>query len=770
MELPKFSEEQFNIILQLNNNNVVVDSVAGCGKTTCSLHIAKYFLNLNMLLLTYNSKLKIETRDKVKKLKLNNLETHSYHSFCVKNYEEKCHTDTTIIKILKNNIKSRNKYKYDIIILDEAQDITPLYFELICKIYKDNNKEAKICILGDRNQSIYDFNRADERFIIYAEQLFNFNKLFWTKCQLSQSFRITFEMAEFINNCMLDHDRIKSNKITNIQPRYIICDCFGKKMGTSSRTFREVKYYLDIGYLPEDIFILAPSLKSEGSPVRQLENKIKTTLKNIPIYVPTSDEEKLDAEVLKNKMVFSTFHQVKGQERKVVIVFNFDNSYFKFYKKNKSPKICPNELYVASTRALECLTLFHHYTNDYLPFLNRKNLYIYAKIEFNSNLQIFNSNKDKNINTAVTDLIKHLPQEILDKCMSYLKITNIQKNKKKINIPIKTKQKHGFENVSEITGTAIPAYFEYKLKDKMDIFNRISENIISKNTTRYNNICLFKDIDNENDEDENINIDYKIENIKLETLNEDELLYISNRWCAYSSGYIHKIYQIDNYNWLSKENLEKCIKILQGLNISKLAEFEKKCERENEDELLNRKISGYFDCIDNNNIYEFKCVDQLSKEHYLQLAIYKYLYELEKIKLFEKKENDILKLSLENIIHGDILIYKIEDNKNSGSVTAIFKNGNINIKNEEMKRIYKITKNNIIKNISYMEKNNIGILEKTNYYLYNILTDELNMIECDIENLKKMIQFLIYSKYINSTEITDDMFISKIYNISKNYY
>ena len=69
MILPTISIEQNNIIEQLAlNNNVVVDSVAGSGKTTSNLHIASFFSNMNILLLTYNSKLKLETREKVQKL------------------------------------------------------------------------------------------------------------------------------------------------------------------------------------------------------------------------------------------------------------------------------------------------------------------------------------------------------------------------------------------------------------------------------------------------------------------------------------------------------------------------------------------------------------------------------------------------------------------------------------------------------------------------------------------------------------------------------
>ena len=120
-----------------------------------------------------------------------------------------------------------------------------------------------------------------------------------------------------------------SNKISNNKPRYIICDTFGDKLGSGTRTYDEVKYYLEKGYSYSDFFILAPSVKSIKSPIRQLANELSNN--KIPIYVPISDEEKIDEDIIKDKMVFSTFHQVKGLERKIVIIFNFDNSYFLFY-------------------------------------------------------------------------------------------------------------------------------------------------------------------------------------------------------------------------------------------------------------------------------------------------------------------------------------------------------------------------------------------------------------------------------------------------------
>ena len=688
MELPECSEEQLDIIHQLNNHNVVVDSVAGSGKTTCALHIAREFSKSSILLLTYNAKLKIETRNKTKELEIDNLEVHSYHSFGVKYYDRKCFTDTQIIKILKKKTEPLKVFGYDIVILDEAQDVTPLYFELVCKIFMENKNMAKICVVGDRNQSIYDFNDADERFIVYADQLFNYNKLQWKKCKLPQSFRATHETCAFINNCMLTHDRLKSKKISGNKPRYVVCDCFGGKLGTSNRPFKEVQYYLSLGYKPEDFFILAPSVKSEKSPIRQLGNKIKETLKDVQIYVPVSDEEKIDYEILKNKMVFSTFHQVKGQERKVVIVFNFDDSYFKFYKKDCSDQICANELYVATTRAIDRLTVFHHYQNNFLPFLVKDNLEIFADTEYEK-LKIFKPNTNKRIKTLVTDVVRHLPQYILDECVNYLKITKVKGRKEMVNIPIKTEQKNGFESVGEITNMAIVSNFEYKIKKRMTIYDRMMATINNPGNV------IVSDAESGSEEES----EYQLEKIDIAKLKCDELLYIANRWGAVTSGYIYKIYQITNYDWLSEENLKRCMKRMKRLKISADAKLEIGYIEQGREELLNRILVGYIDCIDGNNMYEFKCAEQIEMEHYVQLAIYMYLNELKKMK---------------EIAFGDIV--------------------------------------------------------RTNYYIYNILTDELDLVECDLISLIDMIGFLIYNKYVNVGKSNDDEFIAFVHGLSKKYF
>ena len=79
--------------------------------------------------------------------------------------------------------------------------------------------------------------------------------------------------------------------------------------------------------------------------------------------------------MIKNKIVISTFNSVKGLERKVIILFNMDNSYYKFFGKNileENRNICPNIFYVALTRGLERLSIINHIKIKIIEFLNKK--------------------------------------------------------------------------------------------------------------------------------------------------------------------------------------------------------------------------------------------------------------------------------------------------------------------------------------------------------------------------------------------------------------
>ncbi len=781
MSLPPISDEQQDVVKAIGKStNVIVESVAGSGKTTCNIYIAKSFPTKSILLLTYNAKLKMETRDRVSALGIGNIETHSYHSFCVKYYNPKCFTDYQIINIVKTNQIQKKGFKYDLIILDEAQDISPLYHELICKIFVDNfNPGCQICLLGDRAQSIYDFNRADARFIVFADKIFNLNMLPWVRCTLSESYRVTTETAQFVNNCMGKNFAIKSSKSNGSKPKYLITDSFSESI--FCKQFVELKNFLK-KYKPEEIFILAPSVKNEKSPVRQLENLIKKNLKNVQVYVPVSDEEKLDEQVLKNKLVFSTFHQAKGLERKVVFVYGFDDSYFKFFKKDKDPKVCPNELYVATTRALEHLVLIHGITNGYLPFLNKIALDKYATVIKDGELQLQKYQVTKTFEVSVTDLIKHLPVDVLNNCMDFLTITKTRPKSDKINIPFKSEQTHGFESLGEITGTAIPSYLQYKTSGTMSIYTE------SLQYSRENDIANGVDADSPDFIDSDDNSDdsneqkikfsepkYDLEKINLANLKPDQLLYIANYYCAKKSGFLYKIYQITNYNWLSQENLNLAYERLLELGIGKKAKYEQYFEVVKHPELLDKRLVGYIDCIDANNIYEFKCVNKLENEHYLQLAVYMYMYEnaikkqtesSKAVTIISNYKSNISSLVTDMLTYIDINNKKIAK-ESDPKEKARLEDLNTRLMIQISRQLELESGKNINTETQVKTENKSPVAN--NYYLYNILTDEMDQITCTHENLKQMVQYLFHAKYLGSKEIPDDIFLKNVITVLNQY-
>jgi len=217
INLPLPSEEQSVIVSTLlSNSNVLVNAVAGSGKTTTVGFIGQACPEANILLLTYNRKLKQETKARLKAYKISNIQVHNYHSFCFNYWDVLGSTDQIIYDVLDLSSELNPIFSYDLIIIDEVQDMTKLYYLLVAHIIKYSKFVPKFCILGDPNQTIYDFNGADSRYLTMAPNLFNWNRLPWAKCKLSTSYRLTPRLTDFVNNVVLQQDLINPGNISNI--------------------------------------------------------------------------------------------------------------------------------------------------------------------------------------------------------------------------------------------------------------------------------------------------------------------------------------------------------------------------------------------------------------------------------------------------------------------------------------------------------------------------------------------------------------------------
>ena len=436
--------------------------------------------------------------------------------------------------------------------------MTPLYYRLICKIYYEINDYPPICIIGDCRQSIYGFNGADSRFITMADEIFNFNALDWHRLRLSISFRLTHETAAFVNH-ILANDRLSAIR-SGQPPLYYIGNLFSNENVDLINLVAKLP--------PEDVFVLCPSLRGKNSPQVLFENNLKQNprTKHIPIYVPVSSTESLDQSLIAGKLVFSTFHQVKGLERKYVFVFGFDAKYFQYHCRNANQKICPNEIYVASTRASERLFLISSNSAAPFDFVNPSKLPRFCEVQG----KIKSTNRFRSVKIgkiSSESLVRHLREDAITNAHSLMKYEFCKKHIIPINIPTKIKTPNGcVESVQDINRRAVIYAVEMR-------FNEVYEPV-------------------------------------------SKALETGNQLLKDECGYINKLCQISKYDWISQDIFDMLIDRIIEINFT-APKFQVSCEILDEDYILTSTI----DCIDGNTAYHFICENDVKPIHLLRCAV-----------------------------------------------------------------------------------------------------------------------------------------------------
>ena len=658
--LNEMSEEQLIIYNEIQNgNNVIVDAIAGSGKSTCILSIAKKLNNIIFLQMTYNSMLRHEIKEKTTIYNIQNMNIHTYHSLAVKYYMLSAHTDTQIRYILYNDVPPRIALpQFHILVIDETQDMSFLYFQFIIKFCKDVGQHIQLFILGDYMQGLYDFKGADIRFLTMAQDIWKhfplLKKQLFTKCSLKVSYRITHPISNFVNNVMLGQPRLSANRDGEPVVYY-------KKGRTAAEKFvvHTIFTLLEQGYLPSDIFILGGSVKGMNSAIRKMENAIVE--RNIPCHVPMFETDKIDERVINGKIVFSTFHSVKGRQRKFVFIMGFDNTYFSYYARNLNKMICPNTLYVGCTRSTHRLYLIEsdqYATDRPLEFLkmNHNQMMTQPYILFKGIPKNIFYNKIEEHNTqnaprvihhiSVSDIIKFIPESVIEYISPIIDriFVNISgENNINIDIPNIFKTKRGFyEDVSDLNGITIPSmYFDKYFSNNQGVIRKLIE--LKLTETKQNELLFLKQ---------------KINKLPEICSNIHEYLYSSNIFIALQEHLYFKINQIemDEYNWLDENIISKCFNRMDeiiGEQIKNIANkpfdsnnihgmeytilnYADKEKQQKIDDVLKQffpkgelfKITGRIDLITESCVWELKCTTQITIDHMLQVVMYAWLWRI----------------------------------------------------------------------------------------------------------------------------------------------
>jgi hypothetical protein len=689
------SEEQQTIIdLIKQRKNVIVDAVAGSGKSTTILLLAQQIPDKHILQVTYNSALRKEVKHKVEEQGLTNVLVHTYHSLATRFYMPTAHTDTELRNILRNKTENKTTLPaFDIVVLDEVQDMSKLYFMFIVKFLMDmvreNGNTVQLLILGDFMQGLYDFKGSDVRYLTLADKIWNRFPHLKTNdfihCSLKMSYRITDPMAEFVNNVMLGENRLLSCKE-------------GCKVVYIRNSYNQLLYgilYIIIkllkeGYNPDDIFVLGPSMKKS---IKKIENVLVEH--QIPCYVPMPDKDKMDDRVIDKKVVFSTFHCVKGRQRKIVIVTGFDNGYFDYYGRELNRKKCPNTLYVGCTRATERMFVIEvdgHSSNKPLEFLKMNHLQMKRQpyIDFKGTIQMVqnvmklegpphsNPNEEKfHINfTSPTDLIKFIPESVLDQLIPLVEglFTKVSLTEEEIelDIPVVIETKAGFyEDVSDLNGIAIPCIYADKITGKNCLYDVIEQLFKEVKPGEFN---YLKDI---------------FKKAPKEITNVGDYLLLSNIYSALQEKLYFKIGQIqrNEYTWLNPKTIDTCMdrldKVIQWDQVAPQIEVNIVMPTEEDNAEINELLKADFpkdkfyfsariDMLCEDCIWELKCTSMITIEHFLQTIIYAWIWKVlnpkdeKQFKIFNIKTGQLYwleKSSLENLTPLILLMLKAKYQK-----------------------------------------------------------------------------------------------------------
>ena len=213
------------------------------------------------------------------------------------------------------------------VIIDEAQDYTPLQYEILYKLL--NN--ASITILGDLNQSINPFMNLGS----YTNILDIFPKDETCIINLTKSYRSTIEITEFSKKLLSNNVNYECVARRGDKP---IVLGFSDENNIKEQLLKDIKTYKEKGY--KSIGIITKTIKEAQDVHNFLKDKVN-------VNALLNDED----EYVNDTLVIPAF-LAKGLEFDVVLIYNAGDENYD----------CEEErllLYTACTRALHILRIYY---------------------------------------------------------------------------------------------------------------------------------------------------------------------------------------------------------------------------------------------------------------------------------------------------------------------------------------------------------------------------------------------------------------------------
>jgi hypothetical protein len=448
--------------------NVVVRAVAGSGKTTTLARLAELKSD-GLVIIMYNRRLAEETRKKIKRAKIATL-----HSYCQEIYGVDCSNDLGLQQIIStddsqstkssddcnfdkycngtindddsnnnNNDSStydpftdsyeysRPKTNFSTLVIDEAQDLTPLMVNVINKLLRDNSQPANLVLLGDELQGIYSYQGATPEFLLNPQRFFIADPELWLFASLSTSWRCPPYLCKFVSQ-VFNIQMVPSSLPTPISPTPSssthlsttsstplsttsstplsttsstpLSTTSSTPLSTTSSTplsttpsastatnvatvknngrvkyvickpEQVVEYILDYmdryNIAPSSACLICSYLRN-NYPLIQITNLLSTR-GGLPLFISVLNQDVHDERLANGKFVVSSIHAMKGRERDCVFVYGFDASYHRIFTRDNSDehlRDAKSLFYVALTRAKKHCVVFQDYKEKPLQIL-----------------------------------------------------------------------------------------------------------------------------------------------------------------------------------------------------------------------------------------------------------------------------------------------------------------------------------------------------------------------------------------------------------------
>lgn len=557
------NEQQAIVEAAERGTSILCDACWGSGKTTVLQEVNKVLKikGKNILYLTYNKQLKEDARAKFDNNTGRNI--HNYDAWA-----------RQLLTINHIEVRSANgayakelvKHKdiipsYDIVLIDEYQDISKEHAELIEELYNKNNN-IQFIVVGDCDQKIS--KQADINHVEFFKKLLAKLPNGYEQHNLTISFRLNNKLAKVLSQI---YDKPITGTNNDLDIKFLTTEQAIEVLGTKD---------------PKNVLILGCA-GTNGAPsnAKYIQNKIEAVYPDIynkkTLYSCTAEEEGYDRCSTWSEVGLDiTYDKCKGLERDTVILGDFTEDYFSSRVNHAPFAIIKNLFCVALTRAKKNLIVitdsFDRYSEKYCgqQLLKPKALQRPGD---------YSSSSEKLDKITVGALFDYKPSHLVNKCLDYIKITSEQKPGKIINI----------KNTDDLIDLSmcIGKFMEYTYFKKMNIDKELE--LVS--AMRRQEIKSWPSYAR--------SLESKIKYISAVNFSQDR----------------YKNAKLD----ISTENKKAIITRLNKEFTQNFEDIQKRISIEfnNGTELI-----GISDCIKNNIVYELKFTSQITDKAILQCATY----------------------------------------------------------------------------------------------------------------------------------------------------